>query len=100
MGIVGVACKAQIAKYSELIAIGLTTGLMGSITTYASFNQDMAELFVAGRWEKALFGIILGEPFSPLSSLFRPTSFGQRLHVNSAVLALFRAARQTAISIR
>lgn len=60
MGIVGVVCKAHIARYSELLSLGLATGLMGSITTYSSWNQDMAALFVAGMWAKAIFGIIVG----------------------------------------
>eukprot|EP00243_Klebsormidium_subtile_P001976 TRINITY_DN13742_c0_g1_i1.p1 TRINITY_DN13742_c0_g1~~TRINITY_DN13742_c0_g1_i1.p1 ORF type:complete len:418 (-),score=3.19 TRINITY_DN13742_c0_g1_i1:223-1476(-) len=95
MGIVGVACKAQIARYSELIALGLTTGLMGSITTYASFNQDMAELFVTGRWEKALFGIVLGLEL-PFVSLLVGINAGQGL---VWLWSRFQKRRRVAIQI-
>jgi hypothetical protein len=73
MGIVGVVCKAHIARYSELFSLGLATGLMGSITTYSSWNQDMAALFVAGMWAKGIFGIIVGGTSAPFSVPFQDT---------------------------
>ena len=60
MGWVGVVLKKDIAVFSELLAIGLSTGLMGSITTYASWNQQMLAMISQGLWLQALLGVLLG----------------------------------------
>lgn len=61
MGWVGVVLKKDIALFSELLAIGLSTGLMGSITTYASWNQQMLALITKGLWVRSLVGLLIGE---------------------------------------
>ncbi len=61
MGWVGVVFKKDIATFSELLAIGLSTGLMGSITTYAGWNQQMVVVITNGYWLRALFGLLLGK---------------------------------------
>lgn len=60
MGWVGVVLKKDIAVFSELLAIGLSTGLMGSITTYASWNQQMLAMITQGLWLQAVLGFLLG----------------------------------------
>ncbi len=61
MGWVGVVFKKDIATFSELLAIGLSTGLMGSITTYAGWSQQMVVIITNGYWLRALFGLLLGK---------------------------------------
>ncbi|XP_024378055.1 uncharacterized protein [Physcomitrium patens] len=60
MGWVGVVLKRDIAAFSELLAIGLSTGLMGSITTYASWNQAMIVLITNGFWLRSIVSLIVG----------------------------------------
>ncbi|CAI5978991.1 unnamed protein product [Closterium sp. NIES-65] len=60
MGMVGVAAKRHIAAYSEHLAIGLSTGLCGCITTFASWNQRMLAILASGLWVRALAGYIVG----------------------------------------
>ncbi|GJP84184.1 hypothetical protein CLOP_g14272 [Closterium sp. NIES-67] len=60
MGVVGVAAKRHISAYSEHLAIGLATGLCGSITTFASWNQRMLAILASGLWVRALAGYIVG----------------------------------------
>jgi fluoride ion exporter CrcB/FEX len=63
MGWVGVVWKADIAAFSELLVIGLSTGLMGSITTYASWNQALIFLVTKGLWVRSIVGLIIGKHF-------------------------------------
>ncbi|KAG4389560.1 hypothetical protein AAZX31_06G105500 [Glycine max] len=44
MGWLGVVFKADISRVSEHLAIGLTTGYLGSLTTFSGWNQKMVEL--------------------------------------------------------
>ncbi|KAH9545831.1 hypothetical protein CY35_12G067800 [Sphagnum magellanicum] len=67
MGWVGVVFKKDIATFSELLAIGLSTGLMGSITTYAGWNQQMVVIITNGYWLRALFGLLLGLEIAQMS---------------------------------
>ena len=60
MGWVGIVMKKDILCFSEPLAIGLSTGLMGSITTYAGWNQKMAELLATGNIVAAVSGTLLG----------------------------------------
>ena len=64
MGWVGVVLK----KDMELLAIGLSTGLMGSITTYAGWNQKMLSMNTRGMWMCALFSLMLGTNHQPVMS--------------------------------
>ena len=61
MGWVGVILKNDIAAFSEMLVIGLSTGLMGSITTYASWNQSLIFLLTKGLWVRSIFGLIIGK---------------------------------------
>ncbi|KAH7297162.1 hypothetical protein KP509_26G056400 [Ceratopteris richardii] len=60
MGWVGIVFKEHIRSLSEPLAIGLSTGLMGSITTYAGWNQKMAELLAKGNVAASISGLLLG----------------------------------------
>jgi fluoride ion exporter CrcB/FEX len=60
MGWVGIVMKKDILHFSEPLAIGLSTGLMGSITTYAGWNQKMVELLTTGNIVAAVSGTLLG----------------------------------------
>lgn len=68
MGWVGVSLKKEIANFSELLAIGLSTGLMGSITTYASWNQAMIFLVTKGFWVRSIVSLIIGKYFNVKST--------------------------------
>lgn len=60
MGWLGVVFKRDISHVSDLLAIGLTTGYLGSLTTFSGWNQKMLDLCVNGRWVDAVLGITLG----------------------------------------
>ncbi|KAI5062959.1 hypothetical protein GOP47_0021506 [Adiantum capillus-veneris] len=60
MGWVGIVFKEHIRVFSEPLALGLSTGLMGSITTYAGWNQKMVVLLTSGNVAASLAGLLLG----------------------------------------
>lgn len=60
MGWFGVVFKGDILKVSDQLAIGLTTGFLGSLTTFSGWNQKMLDLSVDGQWVFALLGIFIG----------------------------------------
>ncbi|XP_047341543.1 uncharacterized protein LOC124945197 [Impatiens glandulifera] len=60
MGWFGVIFKQDIARFSEHIQIGLTTGYLGSLTTFSGWNQKMIELSVEGRWVFSVLGCVIG----------------------------------------
>ncbi|KAK6132028.1 hypothetical protein DH2020_034254 [Rehmannia glutinosa] len=60
MGWLGVVFKGDILKVSDQLAIGLTTGFLGSLTTFSGWNQKMLDLSVEGQWVFAVLGIFLG----------------------------------------
>ncbi|GLJ10492.1 hypothetical protein SUGI_0129350 [Cryptomeria japonica] len=60
MGWVGVAFKRNISIFSEALAIGLSSGLMGSITTFTSWMQAMVNLATKGHWIIGIIGLLLG----------------------------------------
>ncbi|XP_058088100.1 fluoride export protein 1-like [Magnolia sinica] len=59
MGWLGVVFKANISRVSDLVAIGLTTGFLGSLTTFSGWNQKMLELSADGRWVVSIVGYII-----------------------------------------
>lgn len=69
MGWVGIVLKKDILFFSEPLAIGLSTGLMGSITTYAAWNQKMVALLTTGNIVAAFSGLVLGMAIAQLSLL-------------------------------
>ncbi|KAL0351453.1 UNVERIFIED_CONTAM: putative fluoride ion transporter CrcB 2 [Sesamum calycinum] len=60
MGWLGVVFKGDLLKISDQLAIGLTTGFLGSLTTFSGWNQKMLDLSVEGRWVFAVLGILIG----------------------------------------
>ncbi|XP_058184830.1 uncharacterized protein LOC131302293 [Rhododendron vialii] len=59
MGWLGVVFKGDISRVSDHLAVGLTTGYLGSLTTFSGWNQRMLDLSVQGKWA-VVFGIPLG----------------------------------------
>ncbi|GKV37658.1 hypothetical protein SLEP1_g45658 [Rubroshorea leprosula] len=60
MGWWGVVFKEEISRVSNHLAIVLTTGYLGSLTTFSGWNQDMLDLSVHGHWLFSLFGFLFG----------------------------------------
>lgn len=60
MGWFGVVFKEDISNVSKYLAIGLTTGYLGSLTTFSGWNQKMLELSVAGHWLFSVLGFLIG----------------------------------------
>ncbi|MED6174289.1 hypothetical protein PIB30_067764 [Stylosanthes scabra] len=60
MGWFGVVFKADICQVSEHLAIAITTGYLGSLTTFSGWNQKMLQLSVSGYWLFAILGFLIG----------------------------------------
>ena len=60
MGWVGVALKKQIVNFNEPLAVGLSTGLCGSLTTFAAWNQMVLQMVDRGLWTRGLFTYFFG----------------------------------------
>ncbi|KAJ1380274.1 putative fluoride ion transporter CrcB [Sesbania bispinosa] len=60
MGWFGVVFKGDISRVSEHLAIAITTGYLGSLTTFSGWNQKMLELSVSGHWLFSALGFIIG----------------------------------------
>ncbi|CAH8358616.1 unnamed protein product [Eruca vesicaria subsp. sativa] len=60
MGWFGVVFKADITRVSEFLAIGLSTGYLGSLTTFSGWNQKMLDLSADGQWLYAVLGFLFG----------------------------------------
>lgn len=60
MGWVGVVFKKDIAMFSEHLAVGLSTGLMGSITTYGAMVLRNLVVMVTGSWITGFAGLLIG----------------------------------------
>ncbi|KAI9106619.1 hypothetical protein K1719_022147 [Acacia pycnantha] len=60
MGWFGVVFKGDISRVSEHLTIALTTGYLGSLTTFSGWNQKMLELGVNGHWLFSVLGFIIG----------------------------------------
>ncbi|KAL4570410.1 hypothetical protein LXL04_026062 [Taraxacum kok-saghyz] len=60
MGWLGTVYKKDISKFSPELAVGLTTGYLGSLTTFSGWNQKMLELSVNGHWVFSFLGFFLG----------------------------------------
>ncbi|XP_031252617.1 fluoride export protein 1 [Pistacia vera] len=70
MGWWGVVFKGDISRVSEYLAIGLTTGYLGSLTTFSGWNQKMLDLSVNGQWVPAFLGFFLGLFLAAYSIIF------------------------------
>ncbi|XP_010063995.2 fluoride export protein 1 [Eucalyptus grandis] len=60
MGWFGVVFKQDISEVSDFLAIGLSTGYLGSVTTFSGWNQKMLDLSVHGKWLFSVLGFLIG----------------------------------------
>jgi len=60
MGWLGVVFKGNLSRLSDQLAIGLSTGYLGSLTTFSGWNQKMLDLSVKGHWVSAVLGFLIG----------------------------------------
>uniref|UniRef100_A0A2P2KBV5 Camphor resistance CrcB family protein n=1 Tax=Rhizophora mucronata TaxID=61149 RepID=A0A2P2KBV5_RHIMU len=70
MGWLGVVFKGDISRVSNHLAIGLTTGYLGSLTTFSGWNQKMLDLIAHGHWVLALVGFLIGLFLAAYSIIF------------------------------
>ncbi|KAF4393470.1 hypothetical protein F8388_023274 [Cannabis sativa] len=70
MGWFGVVFKGDISRVSDFIAIGLSTGYLGSLTTFSGWNQKMLELSVEGHWVSSVLGFLIGLFLAAYSIIF------------------------------
>ena len=61
MGWLGVVFKPSLSHVSDFLAIGLSTGYLGSLTTFSGWNQQMVELSFEGRLVSSIVGFLIGE---------------------------------------
>ncbi|PON59814.1 camphor resistance CrcB family protein [Parasponia andersonii] len=70
MGWFGVVFKGDISRVSDFLAIGLSTGYLGSLTTFSGWNQKMLELSVEGHWVSSVLGFLIGLFLAAYSIIF------------------------------
>ncbi|XP_022773216.1 fluoride export protein 2-like isoform X2 [Durio zibethinus] len=70
MGWWGVVFKGDISQVSDILAIGLTTGYLGSVTTFSGWNQKMLDLSLNGHWVQAVLGFLIGLFLAAYSLIF------------------------------
>ncbi|KAK8685683.1 hypothetical protein V6N13_041681 [Hibiscus sabdariffa] len=70
MGWWGVVFKRDISQVSDILAVGLTTGYLGSVTTFSGWNQKMLDLSVNGHWVQAIVGFLVGLFLAAYSIIF------------------------------
>ncbi|OWM90175.1 hypothetical protein CDL15_Pgr006496 [Punica granatum] len=70
MGWFGVVFKGDISRFSDYLAIGLSTGYLGSLTTFSGWNQKMLDLSIDGKWHLSFLGFMLGLFLSAYSIIF------------------------------
>ncbi|KMT19997.1 hypothetical protein BVRB_1g000200 [Beta vulgaris subsp. vulgaris] len=70
MGWFGVVFKGKISSMSDHLAVGLSTGYLGSLTTFSGWNQKMLDLSVSGHWVFALLGFVIGLFLAAYSIIF------------------------------
>lgn len=56
----GIIFKTDIRHISEHLIVGITTGYMGSLTTFSGWNQAMVSMSSKDYWAYAIAGIVLG----------------------------------------
>ncbi|KAL6906364.1 hypothetical protein ACP4OV_003965 [Aristida adscensionis] len=87
MGWFGIIFKADIRQISDHLIVGITTGYMGSLTTFSGWNQKMVGLSSKGHWVYAVAGIVLGM-FIVNESITVGAETGERLR--SSILKFIR----------
>ncbi|XP_042473323.1 uncharacterized protein LOC122055776 [Zingiber officinale] len=60
MGWIGFVFKADILLVSDHLQVGLSTGYLGSLTTFSGWSQKMLESSSKGHWADAIAGFLLG----------------------------------------
>lgn len=60
MGWVGVALKKHVVHFNDPLAVGLSTGLCGSLTTFAAWNQMVLQMVDRGLWVRGLSTYFFG----------------------------------------
>ncbi|XP_074319091.1 fluoride export protein 2-like [Silene latifolia] len=60
MGWLGVVFKGDISRVSDQLAIGLTSGYLGSLTAFSGWILQMVDLSVHGKWVYAIIGLLIG----------------------------------------
>ncbi|KAF3960627.1 hypothetical protein CMV_014679 [Castanea mollissima] len=88
MGWWGIVFKADISSVSDYLAIGLTTGYLGSLTTFSGWNQKMLDLIVDGHWVLAVLGFLVGSGTPSSSNNWRVDSFKRHLAVMVALILM------------
>lgn len=83
MGWFGVVYKKDISNVSEHLAVAITTGYLGSLTTFSGWNQKMLELSASGHWVISSLGFLIGLALVAVSIAFGiETAKGFRLLLN------------------
>ncbi|XP_048226618.1 fluoride export protein 1 [Ricinus communis] len=70
MGWWGVVFRRDIANVSDHLADGLTTGYLGSLSSFSGWNQKMLNLVLDGNWVFAVVGFLIGLFLSAYSIRF------------------------------
>ncbi|OVA11680.1 CrcB-like protein [Macleaya cordata] len=70
MGWLGVVFKPDISRVSDFLAIGLSTGYLGSLTTFSGWNQKMLDLSVKGKWVVVAVECLIGMFLVSMSIIF------------------------------
>jgi len=61
MGWFGVVFKSEISRVSDQLAIGLTSGYVGSLTAFSGWILQMIDLSVHGHWIYSMSGLVIGK---------------------------------------
>ncbi|KAM0884069.1 hypothetical protein ACQ4PT_031206 [Festuca glaucescens] len=56
----GIIFKTDIRHISDHLIVGITTGYMGSLTTFSGWNQAVVSMSSKDHWAYAIAGIVLG----------------------------------------
>ncbi|KAM7252797.1 hypothetical protein ACFE04_025415 [Oxalis oulophora] len=84
MGWFGIVFKDDISQVSDHLAVGLSTGYLGSLTTFSGWNQKMIDLSVEGHWVLSILGFLVGFFLAAYSIIFGiETANGFRSLLNS-----------------
>ncbi|KAL9225142.1 hypothetical protein vseg_001098 [Gypsophila vaccaria] len=59
MGWLGVVFKGDISRVSDQLAIGLTSGYLGSLTAFSGWILQMVDLSAHGHWVYAMIGLVI-----------------------------------------
>ncbi|GAB4834872.1 hypothetical protein Ancab_033141 [Ancistrocladus abbreviatus] len=70
MGWFSIVFKGDISHFSDQLAVGITTGYLGSLTTFSGWNQKMLDLSVKGHWIFTVLGYLIGLFLAAYSIIF------------------------------